>query len=85
MWRELEGRCSRPVSARGREVDRGLCITLRRSPIGRPAHQRRVLAGLGLRRIGQSVVRIDTPAIRGMIAKVPHLVEVRAAGGTETS
>ncbi len=52
-------------------------ITLRRSQIGRPARQRQVLAGLGLRRIGQSVARADTPAVRGMIAKVSHLVEVR--------
>jgi large subunit ribosomal protein L30 len=52
-------------------------ITLRRSQIGRPARQRQVLAGLGLRRIGQTVSRADTPAVRGMIAKVSHLVEVR--------
>lgn len=52
-------------------------ITLRRSQIGRPARQRQVLAGLGLRRIGQSVSRADTPAVRGMVAKVSHLVEVR--------
>ena len=52
-------------------------ITLRRSQIGRPARQRQVLAGLGLRRIGQTVSRTDTPAVRGMIAKVSHLVEVR--------
>ena len=57
-------------------MNRGLRITLRKSMIGRPAHQRQVLAGLGLRRIDQSVVRADTPTIRGMIAKVAHLVEV---------
>ncbi|MGH7412551.1 MAG: 50S ribosomal protein L30 [Candidatus Methylomirabilis sp.] len=57
-------------------MSRGLRITLRKSMIGRPAHQRQVLAGLGLRRIDQSVVRADTPTIRGMIAKVAHLVEV---------
>ena len=54
----------------------GLRITLRKSMIGRPARQRQVLAGLGLRRIDQSVVRADTPTTRGMIAKVAHLVEV---------
>jgi len=57
-------------------MGRGLRITLRKSMIGRPAHQRQVLAGLGLRRIDQSVVRADTPTIQGMIAKVAHLVEV---------
>lgn len=56
-------------------------ITLRRSQIGRPARQRQVLAGLGLRRIGQSVSRADTPAVRGMVAKVSHLVEVRHIDG----
>ncbi|MBI2902934.1 MAG: 50S ribosomal protein L30 [Candidatus Methylomirabilis oxyfera] len=56
-------------------------IILRKSMIGRRSHQRRVLAGLGLRRIDQSVVRADTPTIRGMIAKVSHLVEVREVEG----
>jgi len=54
----------------------GLRIILRKSMIGRRQHQRQVLAGLGLRRINHSVVRADTPSIRGMIAKVRHLVEV---------
>ena len=58
-------------------MGRGLHITLRKSLIGRREHQRLVLAGLGLRRIDQSVVRDDTPTVRGMIAKVAHLVEVQ--------
>lgn len=58
-------------------MGKGLRVILRKSMIGRREHQRRVLAGLGLRRIGQSVVRADTPTIRGMIAKVAHLVDVR--------
>ena len=62
-----------------------ISIILRRSMIGRPAHQRQVLAGLGLRRIDQSVVRADTPAIRGMIAHVSHLVEVRDCDGQESA
>jgi len=51
-------------------------ITLRRSAIGSMPRQREVLRGLGLRRIDSSVVRQDEPAIRGMLAKVAHLVEV---------
>ncbi len=51
-------------------------ITLVRSLVGRPKYQREVVRGLGLRRLHHSVVKEDTPAIRGMIAKVPHLVEV---------
>ena len=47
-----------------------------RSGIGRPKPQRLVLKGLGLRRINNSVVVKDTPAIRGMIRKVSHLVTV---------
>jgi len=54
-----------------------LDIILRRSPIGHPPPQRRVLKALGLRHIRQCVVRDDQPAIRGMVNKVSHLVEVR--------
>lgn len=61
----------------------GLRITLRKSLVGRPVHQRRIVAGLGLRRINQSVVRADTPPLRGMIAKVVHLVEVHLVGDQE--
>jgi large subunit ribosomal protein L30 len=46
------------------------------SPIGRPAAQRATLKGLGLNRIGRTAVVKDTPAARGMIAKVAHLVQV---------
>ena len=53
-------------------------ITVRQtaSPIRRPAHQRDTLKGLGLNRIGRVSVLEDTPAIRGMIAKVAHMVAV---------
>ncbi|MBI3895430.1 MAG: 50S ribosomal protein L30 [Acidobacteria bacterium] len=47
-----------------------------RSEIGFPRKQRLVLRGLGFRKLQQVVERPDTPAIRGMIAKVSHLVEV---------
>ena len=52
-----------------------LKITLVRSLIGRPQKQRKVVNGLGLRKLNSSVVREDTPAIRGMVAAVPHLVK----------
>ena len=58
-----------------------LRITMRRSRIGRSPRQREVLRGLGLRRINASVLRPDDPAIRGMVAKVSHLVEVEAVPG----
>ena len=53
-----------------------LTITLRKSPIGFNRNQAAVVQGMGLRRIGHSVELVDTPATRGMILKVRHLVEV---------
>ncbi len=52
-------------------------ITQVRSKIGRPERQRQTLLGLGLKRMHQRVIREDTPAIRGMVTKVAHLVECR--------
>ena len=46
------------------------------SPIRRPAVQRATLIGLGLNRIRRRKTLQDTPAVRGMIAKVHHLVRV---------
>ncbi|HPA51724.1 MAG TPA: 50S ribosomal protein L30 [Thermoanaerobaculia bacterium] len=50
-----------------RQVKSGICA---------PVDQKLTLKGLGLRRIRQEVVRPDTPALRGQILKVRHLVEV---------
>jgi large subunit ribosomal protein L30 len=47
-----------------------------KSPIGRPASQRATLIGLGLNKIGRRKSLEDTPAIRGMIAKVAHLIRI---------
>jgi len=47
-----------------------------RSVVGRPATQRRVVQGLGLRRLNQVVERPDTPATWGQVRKVSHLVQV---------
>jgi len=47
-----------------------------KSPIGRPAEQRTTLIGLGLNKLGRRVELIDTPAVRGMIDKVAHLVRI---------
>lgn len=54
-----------------------LAITQVRSGIGRPGKHRRTLEALGFRKHQQTVVHRDTPAIRGMVAQIPHLVEVR--------
>lgn len=51
-------------------------ITLVKSPIGYSKRQRRTVEALGLRRMNQSVERKNTPAVRGMINKIAHLVSV---------
>jgi large subunit ribosomal protein L30 len=53
-----------------------LKITKVKSVIGRPEKQRKILKGMGLGRINQTVTLVDTPQIRGMINKVSHLVSV---------
>lgn len=47
-----------------------------KSPIGRPASQRTALIGLGLNKIGRRSTLEDSAAVRGMIAKVAHLVRI---------
>ena len=56
-------------------------VTQKRSVIGQSKTQRATMLGLGLRRINHSVVLKDTPAIRGMIKSVQHLLEVRVESG----
>lgn len=53
-----------------------LKITLIKSPIGYSLRQKRTVKALGLNRLQQTVEQEDTPVIRGMLAKVSHLVEV---------
>ena len=57
-----------------------LKVTQVRSAIGRKPKQRGTLRALGLGRIGQSNTLPDRPEIRGMIAKVPHLISVEPVG-----
>ncbi len=53
-----------------------LKITLVRSPIGNTERHKATIRALGLRKIGQSVEQNDSPTVRGMIAKVNHLIQV---------
>jgi len=53
-----------------------LKITLVKSTIGRPSDQGRAVESLGLRRLHHSVVPTDTPASRGAVRKISHLVTV---------
>jgi large subunit ribosomal protein L30 len=58
-----------------------LKVTQVRSRVGAKEPQERTLRALGLKRIRHSVVHEDRPEIRGMIAKVRHLVEVEEVSG----
>jgi large subunit ribosomal protein L30 len=58
---------------------KSLKITLVKSPIGYSTRQKETVRALGLRRMGQTVEHSDTPAIRGMVDKVSHLIEVEAS------
>ena len=51
-------------------------IKLVRSPICTPEKHKRVVKGLGLRKLNQVVVRPDSPEFRGMVKKVPHLLSI---------
>lgn len=62
-----------------------LKITLTAGKVGKKDTQKRVLTALGLGKYGSSVVHADSPTIRGMVAKVHHLVCVsEVAEGTPT-
>ena len=79
----LGARARKNWSRKGHNMGKSFRIILRKSMIGRPARQALILAGLGLRRINGSVIRADTPTIRGMIRKVAHLVDVQQVDGEE--
>ena len=53
-----------------------LSITLIKSPIGRLKNHKASIAGLGLRKIGQTVEVEDSPSVRGMIKRVAYLLKV---------
>ena len=56
-----------------------LCVTLVKSTAGRLVQQQRTVEALGLKKLHQSVTVDDTPAMRGMIRTVCHLVTVTEA------
>ena len=53
-----------------------LKVTLRKSPIGKNRNQLEQLKGLGLRKLGHSRTLENTPAVRGMVKKVLHIIDV---------
>ena len=57
-------------------VEGTIKIKLVRSPICTPEKHKRIVKGLGLRKLNQVVVRPDSPVFRGMVKKVPHLLKI---------
>ena len=66
----------KPASQPKRVPEKAVKVTQVKSPAGRFAYQRATLRGLGLDRINRSNVLEDTPAVRGMIERVKHLVRI---------
>ena len=62
-------------------AEKHFAVRLKRSGIGRDEKQKRTLKGLGVTGFGKTVYLKDTPAIRGMLYKVNHLVEVESIEG----
>jgi len=59
-----------------KKTTKTLKIKYVRSMIGRPEVQKKVVRGLGFRKLNQVVERPDTPEVRGMVNKISHLVEI---------
>ena len=62
-------------------MSKKLKVTQLRSTIGRSPQQRAIVKGLGLRGINKAVVVDNTPAFRGMVKKIIHLVKVEETNG----
>jgi len=57
-------------------AEKKLQVTLVKSPIGYTKRQKATVQALGLRRMNQTVEHVDSPALRGMLNKVSHLIKV---------
>ncbi len=64
------------MARKKKKVEKIVRITLRKSPIGYSQRQKGTVRALGLPRMHQTVEHVDTPVLRGMVAKVAHLVNV---------
>ena len=58
------------------EAGKMLKIKYFRSAIGAPGKHKLIIKSLGFKRLNQVVIRVDTPAVRGMVAQAPHLVRI---------
>jgi large subunit ribosomal protein L30 len=66
------------ASKKRAETENGATLRIQyyRSAIGTPKKHRLVVKSLGFKRLNQIVTRVDTPAVRGMVAQIPHLVRI---------
>jgi len=64
-------------------AEKKLRITYVKSAIGYSIRQKATIQALGLRKMNQSVIQDDTPVVRGMVAKVNHLVRVEEVQGEQ--
>jgi large subunit ribosomal protein L30 len=62
--------------AKSAKTEKMVRVTLVKSPIGYPKRQKDTVRALGLRRMHQTIEHVDSPVLRGMLAKVSHLVLV---------
>jgi len=62
--------------AKAKEKQKILLITLVKSPIGYSQRHKGTIRALGLRRMHQTVQHVDSPTLKGMLAKVDHLVHI---------
>ena len=63
-------------SKAGNDSGATLRIQYFRSAIGAPGKHKLIVKSLGFKRLNQIVARVDTPAVRGMVARAPHLVRI---------
>ena len=68
------------TEAKGKRASTTLNLRWVRSAICSPKDQKAAVRGLGFRRLGERIVREDSPAVRGMVRKVRHLVVVETEG-----
>lgn len=68
-----------PKAKKTDSKEKMLSVTWKASAIGRNQVQAKTIQALGLKKLNQTVNKVDNPAIRGMIKKVEHLVEVNEA------
>lgn len=64
------------MNKKGAKKNATLRIKYVRSAIGTPPKHKLIIKSLGFKRLNQIVTRVDTPAVRGMVAQIPHLVAI---------